>query len=118
MRGRWWDERSVTVDIGNRLRIERMRAKMSQDDLGQKLGVSFQQIQKYESGANQLMSSRVLGLSHILASNPHTLLGWQQPRTTATLHPAQIRLMELCQNTHHSLWPAAIAFFEALNKRE
>ena len=44
----------VDVAVGNRVRELRTRAGLSQTDLGEKLGVSFQQVQKYEKGANAI----------------------------------------------------------------
>jgi DNA-binding XRE family transcriptional regulator len=43
--------------FGDRLRARRIMMKMSQDDLGKSLGVSFQQIQKYEKGTNRLSAA-------------------------------------------------------------
>jgi transcriptional regulator with XRE-family HTH domain len=40
--------------------------QMSQDRLGEKLGVTFQQVQKYERGANRVSASRLWGMSEIL----------------------------------------------------
>ena len=47
--------------LGQRIRVRRAELKMSQEELGAKLGVSFQQIQKYEKGVNRIGSVR-LGL--------------------------------------------------------
>lgn len=55
-------QRSVTAAdtfIGARLRAARIAARMSQETLVEKLGVSFQQIQKYEKGVNRLSASRL-----------------------------------------------------------
>jgi len=46
--------------------MRRMMLKMSQDKLGQALGLTFQQIQKYEKGANRIGASRLQQLSQIL----------------------------------------------------
>jgi transcriptional regulator with XRE-family HTH domain len=45
--------------IGARMREQRLELKMSQERLGQELGVSFQQIQKYESGKNRVSAARL-----------------------------------------------------------
>lgn len=45
--------------VGARLREIRMRAGLSQHDLAEKLGISFQQVQKYEKGANRLSASKL-----------------------------------------------------------
>ena len=52
--------------IGRRLRERRMVIGMSQERLGELLGVTFQQIQKYERGSNRIGSSRLYQLSRVL----------------------------------------------------
>lgn len=46
-------------ELGQRIRLRRVELKMSQAELGEKLGVSFQQIQKYEKGTNRVGASRL-----------------------------------------------------------
>jgi transcriptional regulator with XRE-family HTH domain len=50
---------SVDKHIGARMRDGRLSLNMSQTDLGKKLGVTFQQIQKYESGRNRISAARL-----------------------------------------------------------
>jgi transcriptional regulator with XRE-family HTH domain len=52
--------------VGNRVRMRRMMAKMSQTTLGNAMGISFQKLQKYENGTNRLSAGRLHQLSHIL----------------------------------------------------
>lgn len=52
--------------IGARVRMRRMQLNMSQSDLGGALGLTFQQIQKYEKGANRIGGSRMHQLSQKL----------------------------------------------------
>ncbi|MFN4281827.1 MAG: helix-turn-helix domain-containing protein [Alphaproteobacteria bacterium] len=63
------DEHADPVDIhvGRRLRQRRALLGMSQDKLGRAVGLTFQQIQKYERGANRIGASRLLQLSRALA---------------------------------------------------
>ena len=56
----------VDIHVGARLRLRRTLLGMSQDKLGQALGLTFQQIQKYERGANRIGSSRLYQLGQIL----------------------------------------------------
>jgi transcriptional regulator with XRE-family HTH domain len=56
----------VDVAVGNRVRDLRTRAGLSQTDLGQKLGVSFQQVQKYEKGVNRMGASRLIQICEAL----------------------------------------------------
>lgn len=61
--------RSVTkadVEIGKKLRIARLGAKMSQAELGGALGISFQQVQKYEKGVNRIGASRLPQIASVL----------------------------------------------------
>jgi transcriptional regulator with XRE-family HTH domain len=57
----------IDVHVGRRLRLRRTLLGMSQERLGQLLGLTFQQIQKYERGVNRIGSSRLYELGHILA---------------------------------------------------
>ncbi|MHA1558571.1 MAG: helix-turn-helix domain-containing protein [Alphaproteobacteria bacterium] len=57
----------IPTTIGQRLRTRRKELGMSQKKLAQNLGVSFQQIQKYEKGINQIDSSKLIKISNILA---------------------------------------------------
>ena len=56
----------VDVAVGNRVRELRTRAGLSQTDLGEKLGVSFQQVQKYEKGVNRMGASRLIQICDAL----------------------------------------------------
>jgi transcriptional regulator with XRE-family HTH domain len=52
--------------VGSRVRMRRMMLDMSQERLGDELGLTFQQVQKYEKGANRISASRLQQISHIL----------------------------------------------------
>jgi len=56
----------IDVYVGSRVRLRRSLLGMSQEKLGTALGLTFQQIQKYERGANRIGSSRLYKLSRIL----------------------------------------------------
>jgi transcriptional regulator with XRE-family HTH domain len=56
----------IDVHVGRRLRLRRTLMGMSQERLGQLLGLTFQQIQKYERGVNRIGSSRLYELGQIL----------------------------------------------------
>ncbi len=56
----------VDVHVGARLRVRRPLLGMSQTTLGDAIGLSFQQVQKYERGANRIGSSRLFDLSRVL----------------------------------------------------
>jgi transcriptional regulator with XRE-family HTH domain len=52
--------------IGKRLREARLQEKITQKQLGKLVGISFQQIQKYESGKNRISASRLYEISQLL----------------------------------------------------
>lgn len=60
----------VDVYVGNRLRLRRTLNGMSQERLGEAVGLTFQQIQKYEKGANRIGASRLYQFSQILSVPP------------------------------------------------
>ena len=56
----------VDVHVGGRIRLRRNMVGMSQEKLGAHLGITFQQIQKYEKGTNRVGASRLQAISSIL----------------------------------------------------
>ena len=56
----------VDVHVGTRLRFKRQLLGLSQTALGEPLGLSYQQIQKYERGANRMGASRLFQIASIL----------------------------------------------------
>lgn len=56
----------IDIHVGGRVRLRRTMVGMSQDKLAESLGLTFQQIQKYEKGVNRIGASRVFEISRIL----------------------------------------------------
>ena len=56
----------IDAQVGNRVRIRRMLIGMSQERLGDLLGLTFQQVQKYEKGVNRIGAGRLYEVSRIL----------------------------------------------------
>jgi len=56
----------VDVHVGSRVRLRRMLVGLSQEKLGDSMGLTFQQIQKYEKGVNRIGASRLFKLSQVL----------------------------------------------------
>lgn len=54
------------IYVGSRIRLRRTMLGMSQESLGEQLGITFQQIQKYEKGTNRVGASRLQAISSIL----------------------------------------------------
>lgn len=63
------------IDIGNAIRTVRTVAGLSQTDLGNALGVTFQQIQKYEKGVNRLSVTALIRICKVLNVSPMDLIG-------------------------------------------
>jgi len=56
-----WD-----VEVGRRIRARRLECWLTQQELAQGLGITFQQIQKYEKGANRVSAGRLLAICNLL----------------------------------------------------
>lgn len=56
----------VDIHVGSRVRLRRMLLGLSQEKLGEHLGLTFQQIQKYEKGVNRIGASRLFDLAQVL----------------------------------------------------
>lgn len=56
----------VDIHVGSRVRLRRQLLRLSQEKLGDALGVTFQQVQKYERGTNRVGASRLHRMSQIL----------------------------------------------------
>ena len=56
----------IDIHVGNRVRLRRVLLGMSQEDLASRLGITFQQVQKYERGLNRIGASRLWDIMQIL----------------------------------------------------
>jgi transcriptional regulator with XRE-family HTH domain len=56
----------IDIHVGSRVRFRRMLLGMNQEKLGEKLGLTFQQVQKYEKGINRIGASRLFDLAQVL----------------------------------------------------
>jgi transcriptional regulator with XRE-family HTH domain len=56
--------------VGARVRMQRLATKMSQEKLGEALGLTFQQVQKYEKGVNRIGASRLQQIAKVLKVSP------------------------------------------------
>ena len=56
----------IDVEVGQRIRIQRLAAGLSQSELADKIGVTFQQVQKYEKGANRVGAGRLTQIAQVL----------------------------------------------------
>jgi len=61
-------------ELGRRIRAHRLRLGYSQEKLGAMLGLTFQQVQKYEKGTNRVSSERLIDIARLLDVHPMELL--------------------------------------------
>ncbi len=78
----------VDVHVGARLRQRRTLLGMNQTKLGEAIGLTFQQVQKYERGANRISASRLFNLSRVL-DVPIQFFFDDMPAAVAASSPAQ-----------------------------
>jgi transcriptional regulator with XRE-family HTH domain len=78
----------VDVHVGGRVRLRRTLLGMSQEKLGEAIGLTFQQVQKYERGANRVGASRLFDLSRVL-DVPVGFFFDEMPADVASSSPAQ-----------------------------
>lgn len=77
----------IDVLLGGRIRELRIAAGLSQTELGQKVGVSFQQVQKYERGANRVSASTLVQLAFALGISAAELLQVAEAASPGGFHP-------------------------------
>jgi transcriptional regulator with XRE-family HTH domain len=65
----------IDHEVGARVRARRRELRLSQSKLGDQLGITFQQIQKYERGTNRISASSLILISEALDCTPGDLLG-------------------------------------------
>ena len=83
-RGRRTGPHPVDIHVGSRVRMRRTLLGMSQEKLGDALGLTFQQVQKYERGANRVGASRLFEISRVL-DVPVSFFFEEMPAETASL---------------------------------
>ena len=79
------DFSKVDALVGARVRMLRERRKMSQTALGEAIGVSFQQVQKYERGANRISASALYQIAKALGVAPSDFFEGLQPQSGNTV---------------------------------
>lgn len=77
----------IDIHVGSRIRLRRNMLGMSQEKLGENLGITFQQIQKYEKGTNRVGASRLQAIASIL-NVPVAFFFEDAPGTTEVGGPA------------------------------
>ena len=86
----------VDVEVGHRIRIERLARGLSQTALASQLGVTFQQVQKYEKGVNRVGAGRLTKIAEVLGVAVGTfftgkeILDTEQGRTGGEASPLKL----------------------------
>lgn len=83
----------VDVHVGTRVRLRRTLLGMSQEKLGESIGLTFQQVQKYERGSNRVGASRLYDLARVL-DVPVGFFFEEMPEETQQSSPAQVQGLE------------------------
>ena len=84
----------MDIHVGSRIKLRRMMQKMSQEKLGEELGLTFQQVQKYEKGVNRVGASRLWEIAKSLevpvqffydefGDGPETMIGFAETNPSA-----------------------------------
>ncbi|WP_187969232.1 helix-turn-helix domain-containing protein [Aquibium microcysteis] len=60
----------IDESVGSRIRARRLNMRLSQEKLADRIGVTFQQVQKYENGANRVSASRLQAIANALDVRP------------------------------------------------
>lgn len=89
------DRRSNAIDahVGSRIRLRRTLLGMSQDKLGQAIGLTFQQVQKYERGANRIGAGRLFEIAQVL-DVPVAFFFDDMPDDVTSSGPGQVRRVD------------------------
>jgi transcriptional regulator with XRE-family HTH domain len=101
--------------IGARIRAFRLQRKLSQEQVGEAIGVTFQQIQKYEKGWNRISGSRLVALCELLQVKAEQILGngsgvfHDEPETLIALQDKQITRIVLALSQLPKARRAAVA---------
>ena len=102
----------IDVHVGSRIRLRRTLMGMSQERLGESLGLTFQQVQKYERGVNRVGASRLFDLSRVL-DVPISFFFDDMPESLASTYGGPMNR----RSTGFSETPDSFAD-DALNRRE
>jgi transcriptional regulator with XRE-family HTH domain len=78
------------VHVGSRIRLRRTLLGMSQERLGEAIGLTFQQVQKYERGANRVGASRLYDLSRVLDVPVSFFFEDMAPQDSASAAPGAV----------------------------
>ena len=105
------------VALGTRIRAARIAARVSQTDLGATVGISYQQVQKYESGVDRIAASTLQGLAAALGVHPGSFFDCEMPVPSGNVPQVRMamRIAEAAQQVRDPLViRRLLSFVEAL----
>jgi transcriptional regulator with XRE-family HTH domain len=81
----------IDIHVGARLRLRRTLLGLSQETLGEAVGITFQQLQKYERGSNRISASRLFNLSQVLGVPVTFFFDELPPKEAVAAEPVSIQ---------------------------
>ncbi|MDE2361657.1 MAG: helix-turn-helix transcriptional regulator [Hyphomicrobiales bacterium] len=109
------DTESIDAHVGARIKIKRESLRLSQEKLGEHIGVTFQQVQKYERGANRIGAGQLYHIAKFLSVDPgYFYKGLTTPSEAGFAEPQSPMAMAEDSDPSHEL---SQAFSRILSKR-
>ena len=103
----------LEIALGARIRAARVAARMSQGALGEAVGISFQQVQKYELGKDRVAASTLQGIAAALSVHPGSFFDENVPEPSGSI--ADLRaVVKVGQRIQHVRDPAVVKRLLAL----
>jgi len=84
----------VDQHVGARIRMQRMVRGLSQTELGKAVGVTFQQVQKYEKGVNRVSASRLQQIANVLKVRPDFFFEETSAKAVGNSGPGETAIIE------------------------
>lgn len=79
----------IDIRVGKLIRMRRMSVGITQEKMGEAIGVTFQQVQKYENGKNRVSASRLQQIADLLGVTPAFFFDQDGPGEGASASPSQ-----------------------------
>jgi transcriptional regulator with XRE-family HTH domain len=83
----------IDMEVGRRIRMERLARGLTQTELADHLGLTFQQVQKYEKGVNRVGAGRLAKIADILGITAGRLLGADEIDRSTSTEESPVRLL-------------------------
>lgn len=120
--------RAIDTHVGRQLRVLRASRGLTQENLAERIGISYQQLHKYETGANSISASRLYELAKLLAVSPDTFFdGLEGDEAAAPVIAAngesllsrnQMGLLKYFSNVPEPKRAALLGFIRSMSEEE